>query len=281
RPSPRCADGPQTLWLACVPWRNNTDGSVYCQPIANIFLHPAEALMMAHTGGPSLLGPLKKLLQGQSAVPLFVAGGVHKRDGSIRSDNIEERQHQRGLVICKDCHAGIHDLIRDEKELADKYHTKELLLANEAIKKHIAWVKNLSALCPVNWMRFASVALDALVSLVVEKKSQKRLGEGTADPSGLLVATGEHRHEEGPRQRRHDRAHRPRQDHSSSRPQTSPAKFVCRTVSRWSCPATTPLLPSTWTSRWPSTLGATSLFGKAAGQSALVSSPRSSSQPCR
>jgi hypothetical protein len=44
-------------------------------------------------------------------------------------------------MICKDCHAGIHDLIPDEKELADKYHTKELLLANEAIKKHIAWVR--------------------------------------------------------------------------------------------------------------------------------------------
>src|SRR4051794_29397107 len=47
----------------------------------------------------------------------------------------------RGLMICKDCHAGIHDLITDEKELADKYYTKELLLENEAIRKHIAWVK--------------------------------------------------------------------------------------------------------------------------------------------
>ncbi len=47
----------------------------------------------------------------------------------------------RGLMLCKDCHAGIHDLILDEKELADKYHSKELLLENEAIRKHIAWVR--------------------------------------------------------------------------------------------------------------------------------------------
>jgi hypothetical protein len=48
---------------------------------------------------------------------------------------------ERGLMICKDCHAGIHDLIPDEKELADKYHTKELLLTNAAIRKHINWVR--------------------------------------------------------------------------------------------------------------------------------------------
>jgi len=53
----------------------------------------------------------------------------------------KQEMHQRGLRICRDCHAGIHDLIPDEKELADKYYTKELLLANEAIRKHVAWVR--------------------------------------------------------------------------------------------------------------------------------------------
>jgi hypothetical protein len=47
----------------------------------------------------------------------------------------------RSLMICRECHNGIHDLIPDEKELADKFHTKELLLTNEAISKHIEWVK--------------------------------------------------------------------------------------------------------------------------------------------
>lgn len=53
----------------------------------------------------------------------------------------KKEMHKRGLMICKQCHHGIHDLIPDEKELAEKYHTKKLLQANEAIKKHVAWVK--------------------------------------------------------------------------------------------------------------------------------------------
>ena len=52
----------------------------------------------------------------------------------------KKEMRKRGLMICKECHDGIHDLIPNEKELADKYHTKELLLANEAVRKHIAWV---------------------------------------------------------------------------------------------------------------------------------------------
>jgi hypothetical protein len=48
---------------------------------------------------------------------------------------------QRSLMLCKDCHNGIHDLIPDEKEVAEKYSTKELLLANEAIQKHVSWVR--------------------------------------------------------------------------------------------------------------------------------------------
>jgi hypothetical protein len=43
--------------------------------------------------------------------------------------------------LCKECHASIHDLIPEEKDLADKYNTKELLLENEAIRKHVAWVQ--------------------------------------------------------------------------------------------------------------------------------------------
>jgi hypothetical protein len=53
----------------------------------------------------------------------------------------KEEMRKRGLMVCKDCHNGIHDIIPDEKVLAESYNTKELLLANEAIKKHIAWVR--------------------------------------------------------------------------------------------------------------------------------------------
>ena len=70
----------------------------------------------------------------------LVPKAVHTKKRFVNRFGKKEMR-QRGLLICKDCHAGIHDLIPNEKELADQYHTKELLLANEAIKKHIAWVK--------------------------------------------------------------------------------------------------------------------------------------------
>ena len=70
----------------------------------------------------------------------LVPRAVHTKKRYVNRFGKKEMR-QRGLMICKDCHAGIHDLIPDEKELADKYHTKELLLANVAIKKHITWVK--------------------------------------------------------------------------------------------------------------------------------------------
>jgi hypothetical protein len=47
----------------------------------------------------------------------------------------------RGLWLCKACHGGIHDLIPDEKVLGWSYNTKDLLLAHEAISKHVEWVR--------------------------------------------------------------------------------------------------------------------------------------------
>ena len=45
----------------------------------------------------------------------------------------------RGLYLCRQCHSGIHDLI-DEKELGERYTTKEDLLAHEGVARHVAWV---------------------------------------------------------------------------------------------------------------------------------------------
>lgn len=70
----------------------------------------------------------------------LVPRAVHKKKRFVDRFGKKEMR-QRGLMICRECHKGIHDLIPDEKELAEKYYTKELLVANEAIKKHIAWVK--------------------------------------------------------------------------------------------------------------------------------------------
>ncbi len=70
----------------------------------------------------------------------LIPRAVHSKKRYVNRFGKKEMQ-KRGLMLCQECHAGIHDLIPDEKELADNYHTKELLLANEAVGKHIAWVR--------------------------------------------------------------------------------------------------------------------------------------------
>lgn len=64
---------------------------------------------------------------------------VHTKKRFIRKFGKEEMR-RRGLYLCKECHDGIHDLI-PEKDLAENYHTKELLLANSDIVKHIEWAR--------------------------------------------------------------------------------------------------------------------------------------------
>lgn len=47
----------------------------------------------------------------------------------------------RGLYLCRLCHNGIHDLIPKEKDLADKYNTKDALMEHPGILKHVNWVR--------------------------------------------------------------------------------------------------------------------------------------------
>jgi hypothetical protein len=70
----------------------------------------------------------------------LVPRAVHRKKRYVNRFGKEEMR-QRALMICKECHHGIHDLIPEEKDLAEKYYTRELLLENEAIRKHIAWVR--------------------------------------------------------------------------------------------------------------------------------------------
>ena len=49
----------------------------------------------------------------------------------------KEEMRNRGIQICRICHSGIHKIITDEKELAEKFNTKELLMSDERIKKHV------------------------------------------------------------------------------------------------------------------------------------------------
>ena len=64
----------------------------------------------------------------------LVPRAVHSKKRYVTRFGKKEMR-QRGLMICKLC------LIPNEKDLADKFHTKKLLLANAAIRKHIAWVR--------------------------------------------------------------------------------------------------------------------------------------------
>jgi len=70
----------------------------------------------------------------------LIPSSVHKKRKNIERFGKQE-MCKRGMMVCKDCHHGIHDLIPDEQELADNYCTKELLLANEKIIKHIKYVR--------------------------------------------------------------------------------------------------------------------------------------------
>ena len=63
---------------------------------------------------------------------------VHKKKKFIREFGRPEMK-SRGLDLCKLCHDGIHDLVPSEKELAEDYNTKEKLLADDRISKHVEW----------------------------------------------------------------------------------------------------------------------------------------------
>lgn len=45
------------------------------------------------------------------------------------------------IMICRLCHNGIHDLIPDEKQLAEQFASRAALLAFEPLQRHIAWVR--------------------------------------------------------------------------------------------------------------------------------------------
>lgn len=52
----------------------------------------------------------------------------------------KEEMQTRGLMLCRLCHNGVHDLI-EKKELAAEFNTKDMLLSHESLAKHVAWVR--------------------------------------------------------------------------------------------------------------------------------------------
>lgn len=70
----------------------------------------------------------------------LIPKAVHTKKRFINRFGKQEMR-DRGLMLCKECHDGIHDLVPDEKELAEHFTTKEELLADPRINKHIDWVR--------------------------------------------------------------------------------------------------------------------------------------------
>ena len=70
----------------------------------------------------------------------LIPRAVHTKKRFIRLHGKKEMR-ERGIDVCKECHDGIHDIIPNERELAESFNTKELLLADPRIRKHIKWVR--------------------------------------------------------------------------------------------------------------------------------------------
>ena len=70
----------------------------------------------------------------------LIPRAVHRKRRFLKRYSRAE-MHERSIMICRACHSGIHDLIEDEKQLAEEFNTLESLLAHEGLQRHIAWVR--------------------------------------------------------------------------------------------------------------------------------------------
>lgn len=64
---------------------------------------------------------------------------VHRRS-YFKKKYSRQFLNTHGLNLCNLCHNGLHRLY-DEMTLAKQYHTLDLILADQAISKHIEWVR--------------------------------------------------------------------------------------------------------------------------------------------
>lgn len=51
----------------------------------------------------------------------------------------KKRELKDGIMICRLCHDGLHDLY-DEMQLGKAYNTLDAILGDPALAKHFAWV---------------------------------------------------------------------------------------------------------------------------------------------
>ena len=99
---------------------------------------PRKGKSIPDTGGPrgacELCGRLQPLTEHH-----LIPRAVHSKKYFQKRFTKEEMNHRR-ISVCRKCHKGIHRIIPDEKELARDYNTKEALLADERIRRHVEWV---------------------------------------------------------------------------------------------------------------------------------------------
>ena len=69
----------------------------------------------------------------------LIPRAVHGKKRFRKRHSLDEMR-MRGLYLCRLCHGGIHDLI-SERELAERYSTREALIEHERLARHIAWVR--------------------------------------------------------------------------------------------------------------------------------------------
>ena len=61
---------------------------------------------------------------------------LHRRDRFRRRFSADERDS--GLSICRTCHSGLHR-IYDEATLAESFRSRETILSDPALARHIDW----------------------------------------------------------------------------------------------------------------------------------------------
>ncbi|QDU29683.1 hypothetical protein ETAA8_47980 [Anatilimnocola aggregata] len=80
-----------------------------------------------------------RLLKGKGSRHHLIPRACHRRTWFRNRYSREQRLST--IELCSDCHAAIHDLIPDERELGRSYFTVELLASHPAVAKYLVWVR--------------------------------------------------------------------------------------------------------------------------------------------
>lgn len=68
----------------------------------------------------------------------LIPRAVHGK-GKFQRLHSKQEMRDLGIQVCKLCHDGIHDIIPDERVLAEDFNTLESLMSDERIQRHVNW----------------------------------------------------------------------------------------------------------------------------------------------